>query len=408
MSDGTQMPGLLSGVRVLDFTQFIAGPVATRLMGELGAEIVKVELAPGGDNARALPNFKDGRSAYFVQHNVGKKSLCVDLSKPQARELLLQIVEKVDVLVENFSPGVIGRLGFGWEVVRRRNPTLIMCSISAMGQSGPLARLKGFDFVAQSYAGIADVIGEPGQPPAALGAAIGDTGSGMMALAAINAALYARARPMGSGQYLDIAMVDFYTQCHEMNVQIASTSGGRNVPTRNGTQHNTICPLGMFSCRDGYILVVCIGDHWRRLCKVLGRPELIDDPRFVDNAARVAHREQVLAIVEDWLKPRSVEQALAALEQEGLPCAPVLSVDQVMKHPHLLERGTIRTIHDPVFGAFQVPGMPLRFSNFPLRDPGQAPFLGQHNEEVLRDYAGLDAASVARLTEEGVLRKKRV
>jgi crotonobetainyl-CoA:carnitine CoA-transferase CaiB-like acyl-CoA transferase len=252
------------------------------------------------------------------------------------------------------------------------------------------------------------VIGEPGQPPAALGAAIGDTGSGMMALAAINAALYARAKPMGTGQYLDIAMVDFYTQCHEMNVQIASTSGGQTVPTRNGTQHNTICPLGMFSCRDGYILVVCIGDHWRRLCKVLGRPELIDDPRFVDNAARVAHRAQVLAIVEDWLKPRSVEQALAALEQEGLPCAPVLSVDQVMKHPHLLERGTIRTIHDPVFGAFQVPGMPLRFSNFPLRDPGQAPFLGQHNEEVLRDYAGLDAAAVARLTQEGVLREKRV
>jgi crotonobetainyl-CoA:carnitine CoA-transferase CaiB-like acyl-CoA transferase len=399
---------MLSGLRVLDFTQFIAGPVATRLLGEMGAEIIKVELAPGGDNGRALPNFKDGRSAYFVQHNVGKKSLCVDLSKAEARELLLKLVEKVDVLVENFSPGVIGRLGFGWDVVSRLNPTLIMCSISAMGQKGPLARLKGFDFVAQAYSGISDVIGNPGEPPMAVGAAIGDTGTGMMALAAINAALYARAKPMGSGQFLDIAMIDFYTQCHEMNIQIASTSGGANVPTRGGSLHNTICPIGMFSCQDGYILVVCIGDHWRRLCKVLGRPELIDDPRYIDNAARMRHRDEVVAILEEWLMRHTVEQALDALEKEGLPCAPVLSVDQAMKHPHMLERLTVRNISDPVFGSFQVPGMPLRFSSFPLRDPGLAPFLGQHNGEVLQDYLGMDAAEVEKLTAHGALIEKRV
>jgi len=407
MHDG-QVPGMLSGLRVLDFTQFIAGPVATRLLGEMGAEIIKVELAPGGDNGRALPNMKDGRSAYFVQHNVGKKSLCVDLSKPQARELVVKLVEKVDVLVENFSPGVIGRLGFGWDVVSKLNPTLIMCSISAMGQKGPLARLKGFDFVAQAYSGISDVIGNPGEPPMAVGAAIGDTGTGMMALAAINAALYARAKPMGRGQFLDIAMIDFYTQCHEMNIQIASTSGGANIPTRGGSLHNTICPIGMFSCQDGYILVVCIGDHWRRLAKVLGRPELIDDPRYSTNDARMIHRNEVIAILEEWLMRHSVEQALEALEKEGLPCAPVLSVDQVMKHPHMLERLTVRTISDPVFGSFQVPGMPLRFSNFPLRDPGVAPFLGQHNGEVLQSYLGMDAAAVAKLTEQGALMEKRV
>jgi crotonobetainyl-CoA:carnitine CoA-transferase CaiB-like acyl-CoA transferase len=399
---------MLSGLRVLDFTQFIAGPVVTRLMGEMGAEIIKVELAPGGDNARALPNMKDGRSAYFVQHNVGKKSLCVDLSKPQARELMLQLVEKVDVLVENFSPGVIGRLGFGWDVVRKRNPTLIMCSISAMGQTGPLARLKGFDFVAQAYSGISDVIGNPGEAPMAVGAAIGDTGTGMMALAAINAALYARAKPMGTGQFLEIAMIDFYTQCHEMNIQIASTSNGANVPTRGGSLHNTICPIGMFSCRDGYILVVCIGDHWRRLCKVLGRPELIDDPRYSSNDARMENRDEVIAILEEWLMRHSVEQALEALEKEGLPCAPILSVDQAMKHPHMLQRGTIRTIADPVFGQFQVPGMPLRFSNFPLRDPGLAPFLGQHNAQVLQQYLGLDSAAVDKLTTQGALHSRQV
>lgn len=408
MSDATQSPGPLSGVRVLDFTQFIAGPVATRLMGEMGAEIIKIELAPGGDNARALPNMKDGRSAYFVQHNVGKKSVCVDLGKPEAREVLLRLVEKVDVLVENFSPGVIGRLGFGWEVVSKLNPTLIMCSISAMGQTGPLARLKGFDFVAQAYSGISDVIGNPGEAPMAVGAAIGDTGSGMMALAAINAALYARAKPMGKGQFLDIAMIDFYTQCHEINIQIASTSGGTNIPTRGGSMHNTICPIGMFSCNDGYILVVCIGDHWRRLCKVLGRPDLIDHPRYKNNDQRMMHRDEVVAILEEWLMRHTVEQALAALEKEGLPCAPVLTVDQAMKHPHMLARGTIRTIQDPVFGEFQVPGMPLRFSEFPLRDPGIAPFLGQHNAQVLHDYLGLDQAAVDKLTTAGTLKEAMI
>jgi CoA:oxalate CoA-transferase len=241
-----------------------------------------------------------------------------------------------------------------------------------------------------------------------VGAAIGDTGSGMMALSAINAALYSRAKPMGKGQYLDIAMIDFYTQCHEMNIQIASTSGGANVPTRGGSMHNTICPIGMFSCKDGYILVVCIGDHWRRLCKVLGRPELIDDPRYVSNDQRMIHRDEVIAIVEEWLMRHTVEQALAALEKEGLPCAPVLSVDQVMKHPHMLERQTVRTIEDPVFGSFQVPGMPLRFSEFPLRDPGLAPFLGQHNAEVLQSYLGLDTAAINKLTAQGALKQARV
>ena len=162
-------PNALSGVKVLDFTQFIAGPVVTRLMAELGAEVIKVELAPDGDNSRKLPNFKDGRSAYFIQHNLGKKSLCLDISKPEARELLLKLVEKADVIVENFSPGIIGRFGFGWDVVKALNPWAIMCSISAFGQTGELSRLRGFDFIAQSYSGITSVIGEPDRAPSVPG-----------------------------------------------------------------------------------------------------------------------------------------------------------------------------------------------------------------------------------------------
>lgn len=403
----TEQQHLLSGVRVLDFTQFVAGPIATRLMAEMGAEIIKVEMAPGGDNSRGMPNFRDGRSGYFVQHNLGKKSLCLDIRRPEALEILLELVERVDVLVENFSPGIIGRFGLGWDVVRRRNPTLIMCSVSAFGQQGPLSRLRGFDFIAQAYSGITSMIGNPDTAPAVVGAAIGDTGTGIMALAAINAALYARAKPGGAGQFLDIALIDFYFQSHEMNVQLASTSGGSTRLHRSGSYHNVVSPLGMFRCADGYVLIMCLGDQWNRLCRTMGRQELIDKPGFADNAQRLENNAQVIAAIEAWLADKTMEQALALLEEGGVPAAPILSVEQAMRHPHLLERRTVRTIEDPVFGSFQVPGMPLRFSNFPLRDPGRAPFLGEHNGEVLGRYLGYDQARVDGLTEAGVLKSER-
>lgn len=401
-------PNALSGVKVLDFTQFIAGPVVTRLMAELGAEVVKVELAPDGDNSRKLPNFKDGRSAYFIQHNLGKKSLCLDIARPEAKELLLKLVEKADVIVENFSPGIIGRFGFGWDVVKARNPWAIMCSISAFGQTGELSRLRGFDFIAQSYSGITSVIGEPDRAPSVTGAAIGDTGTGLLAYGAILTALYNRAKPGGTGQFLDIALIDFYMQCHEINVQMVSTSGGAVVPGRTGSQHNVVCPFGLFPTSDGgYVMITCLGEHWRLLCKAMGRPEMADDPRYVDNAARMKHQAEVVAAVTAWTSSLKLAQVLDALDKGKVPAAPMLSVDQAMKEPHLLERRTVRTVEDPVFGSFQVPGMPLRFSAFPLRDPGLAPFLGQHNGEVLGEV-GVSAEQVRALTDKGVLVERRV
>ena len=401
-------PNALSGVKVLDFTQFIAGPLVTRLMAELGAEVIKVELAPDGDNSRKLPNFKDGRSAYFVQHNLGKKSLCLDISRPEARELLLKLVETTDVVVENFSPGIIGRFGLGWDVVRQRNPWAIMCSISAFGQQGELSRLRGFDFIAQSYSGITSVIGEPDRAPSIAGAAIGDTGTGIMAYAAIATALYTRAKPGGTGQFLDMALIDFYMQCHEINVQMVSTSGGAVVPGRTGSQHNVVCPFGLFPCKDGgYVMITCLGEHWRLLCKAMDRPEMADDPRYADNAARMKNQAEVVAAVTRWTGGLDLAEVAERLERGKVPCAPMLTVDQVMRQPHLVERGTVRAIEDPVFGKFQVPGMPLRFSAFPPRDPGRAPFLGQHNAEILAGV-GVDAGAVRALTEAGVLIEKRV
>lgn len=399
------MKGPLEGVTVLDFTQYIAGPVATRQLAEMGAEVIKVELAPRGDQARALPLIRDGRSAYFVQQNLGKKSLCLDPRKPAAIETLKAMLPKIDVLVENFSPGVIGRMGLGWEVVHAINPQIIMCSISAFGQTGPLAEQPGFDFIAQAYTGVTSMIGEPDAAPPLTGIAVGDVGAGISALAAINAALYWRRGPGGTGQYLDISLIDFYFHTHGLSVELHSASGGTIQPHRTGRYHTQIAPLGVFRSRDGYMMVVPVGDDmWRRLTVAMGREDLQTDPRFDENAARMANRDALVAIIEAWLAAQpSDEAALEVLRRGRVPCAPVLSVAQAMRNPHLLARGTVRQIDDPVLGRFQVPGSPLNFSAFPYEGGIAAPDLGEHNAEILTRWAGCSSADIERLAAEGVL-----
>ena len=403
------MKGPLEGVRVLDFTQYIAGPVATRQMAEMGAEVIKVELAPAGDLARALPIIRDGRSAYFVQQNLGKRSLCLDARKPEALALLREMLPKVDVLVENFSPGVIGRMGLGWEAVHAINPQLIMCSISAFGQSGPLANQPGFDYIAQAYTGVTSMIGEPDGSPPLTGVAVGDVGGGIAALAAINAALFWRRGPGGTGQYLDIALIDFYFHTHGLSVQLNSVSGGKIKPHRTGRYHTQISPVGVFKSKQGHVVIMPIGeDMWRRLAMAMGREDMLADPRFAGNDARVENRGALVGILEAWLASHaSDDEALAVLRQARVPCAPVLSVADAMREPHLIERGTVRTLEDPVLGRFQVPGNPLRFSLFPQDAGLVAPDLGQHNGEIVTGLLGRSPAELRRLGAAGVLHEKR-
>ncbi|MBM3489934.1 MAG: CoA transferase [Alphaproteobacteria bacterium] len=403
------MRGPLEGVRVLDFTQYIAGPAATRQMAEMGAEVIKVELAPAGDLARALPLIRDGRSAYFVQQNLGKKSLCVDIRKPEAVALLKELVAKVDVLVENYSPGVIGRIGLGWEVVHAINPQLIMCSVSAFGQTGPLANQPGFDFVAQAYTGVTSMIGEPDASPPLTGAAVGDVGGGMSALAAINAALYWRRGPGGGGQYLDIALIDFYFYTHGLAVQMHSASGGKISLTRTGRYHTQVAPAGVFASKQGFIIIVPVGDDmWQRLARAMGREDLLADPRYASNATRLEHRDTLTAVVEGWLAAQASDaEAMAQLREARVPYAPVLSVADAMREPHLVARGTVRTLDDPVLGRLQVPGNPLRFSGFPADNGLMAADLGQHNDEIVTGLLGRSAVELRRLQKQGVLVAKR-
>lgn len=403
---GTQLKHILDGYKVLDFTQVLAGPTVTRLMAEMGAEVIKVELTPNGEISRALPFLRDGRSAYFIQRNRGKKSLCIDAKHPQGLTILKELVKQVDVVLENFAPGVMGRLGLSYDTVQELNPQVIMCSISAFGQTGPLSKLPGYDYIAQAYSGITSMIGEKdGQPYFPL-PGIGDVSTGVHATAAINGALLYRERT-GKGQYLDIALLDAYFHCHELNVQMYSASHGEIKPTRAGTQHYAISPSGLYKGRETYMFILALPHQWASVCKAIERPDLVDDPRFADNDARVKHTQEVVTILEDWIVSLpSDEAAIRALEEAHVPVAPVLSVEQAVNHPHLRQRQTVRTVTDRAFGEFQIPGMPLRFSEFPDYLPLEAPFLGEHNEEILTEYLSYSAEQVQALEQEGVLKRE--
>ena len=262
--------GMLAGYTVLDFTQIVAGPTTTRLMAEMGAEVIKVEQAPAGDPARQNPVWKKGRSGYFMQHNLGKHSLCVNLKTAAGRELVRALVPHVDVVVENYSPGVIGRLGLGYEVLKELNPKLVMCSISALGQTGPLSHVPGFDYIAQAYAGVTEVMGEPDQPPVIPMVAMGDVSTGVHALAAIACCLLHRERS-GEGQYIDVSLLDSYIHTHDFSLATYTATQGRFVPTRGGSHHTGLTPCGVFKASQGYIMIIAALDHqWQFVGSIHG------------------------------------------------------------------------------------------------------------------------------------------
>jgi crotonobetainyl-CoA:carnitine CoA-transferase CaiB-like acyl-CoA transferase len=395
---------LLDGYKVLDFTQFVAGPTVTKLMAEMGAEIIKIELAPTGDLCRNFPYIKDGRSAYFVQQNRGKMSLCLDVKNPAGHAIVRGLIPQVDVLVQNYAPGVISRMGFDYETVRALNPKIIMCSVSTFGQSGPLAPEPGYDFIGQSYAGVTSLSGEPDgdfYPPAL---AIGDVSTGVHAYAAVATALLHRERT-GEGQHLDISLLDAYFHYHDMAVEMVSASRGERRVERIGNQIGALSPAGIFHTRTGALWIFAFQDnHWAMLCRMMGREDLIGDPRSVDMPARVANRKLVNGAINDWLmKFANRDAATAALREARIPNAPVLTVEEAMNHPHLIERGTVRTVHDRLIGDFKIPGVPLRFSSFPQSLELEAPMLGEHNRHVLTAYLGYAPTEIERLEGEGVL-----
>ncbi len=399
---------MLAGLRILDLTRVLAGPACTRMLVEMGAEVIKIEPAPGGDMSRYIAKYRsDERSLYYVQQNRGKKGLCIDLRKPEGLQIVKDLVPHVDVVVENFRPGVIKEMGLGFDALTALKPGIVLCSISALGQSGPLSRKPGYDYIAQAYAGVTSMVGEPDQPPYLPLVGLGDVSTGVHAALAILAALRYRDRT-GRGQHLDVGLLDVYYHYHENNVAMYSGTNGQTEPTRTGRHLTYVCPAGVFRASEGRdITIMAFLHHWRDLCKAMGRTDLTEHPDWDTDVKRLARRAEVVALVESWLQSiPTADEALRVLEAHGVPCAPVLSVAETTREPHLRERGTVREITDRLAGSFDVPGFPLRFSDFPEPLPLEAPLLGEHNAEVLTTLLGRSEEEVARLRAGGVLIEK--
>lgn len=400
------MDHLLSDLRVLDLTRALAGPSCTRMLVEMGAEVIKVEPAPGGDMVRNISVFRNDRSLYYVQQNRGKKSLCVNLRDPRGLALLTELIPHVDVVVENFKPGVIANMGLGYERLKELKSDIILCSISALGQSGPLSDKPGYDYIAQAYSGVTSMIGEADDAPYIPLVGLGDVSTGVHAALAIVSALRYRDRT-GVGQHLDVALLDVYYHYHEANVETYSGSGGEIKPTRSGRYMTYACPCGVFRGNGGYLVIMALLHHWKDLCRAMGKDDLATHPDYVNDLKRLERRDEIVKMVEDWLQTfPDVPSAIEYLEQHQVPVAPVLSVAETVHHPHHRARGTVRTINDPLHGDFDIPGMPLKFSEFPEPLPLVAPTLGQNNEEILTTYLGRSPEGVQQLREAGVLLEK--
>ena len=405
-----QMP-MLTGYRVLDITQFVAGPTCTRIMAELGAEVIKVELPPYGDRGRVAgdkprdPRYvQSSQSTYFVQHNHSKKSLAIDFRTPRGRDVIRAMADRVDVLVENFAPGVLARAGLGYEDLRAVNPRLVMCSISLAGQTGPLSQKPGFDYMGAAYAGITAAVGEPDRGPAQFATAIGDSATGVTAAMAVAFALLHRERT-GEGQYLECSLLDTYFHMHEVNVPRAVLRGPSFALPRAGSLHPDGGPTGLFRYKgDQFIAIMVMPHQWAQMVRAMRMPALADDPRFSTPRARRNHKEALKEIIEAWLSRfPNRDAAIVALEEERAPCAPVLSLHEAIAHPHLRARGTVRRVIDEQIGEFAVPGAPAKFSAWPDPGVGHAALLGEHNEPVLREFLSMSDAEIAGLYDDKIL-----
>jgi len=397
------MEHVLTGLRVLDFTRALAGPTCTRMFAEMGAEVIKVESAPGGDMVRRMSKIRNERSLYYVQQNLGKKSLCVDLRDPRGMAIIAALVPKVDVVVENFKPGTLAEMGLGYERLCEMRKDIILCSISALGQKGPLSSLPGYDFIAQGYSGVTSMIGEAGGTPYIPLVGVGDVSTGVHGALAVLAALRYRDRT-GKGQHLDIGLLDVYYHCHEVSIHQYSGSNGHMKPSRQGPHLNYVCPAGVFKATGGWVVIMAFLHHWKDLCTAMNRPDLVNDEKLGTDAGRLANRAEVIKLLEDWLATfPDRDSAIAKMHQHSVPAAPVLSIEETVSHPHLKARGTVRTIEDRFAGKFQIPGMPLKFSEFPEDLPLEAPTLGQDNGDILRELLGRSDQEIEELRAAKVL-----
>ncbi len=391
----------LEGIRVIDLSRVLAGPYASLLLADMGAEVIKVEEPGRGDDTRAWPPFVGGEATYFLSVNRGKKSVTLNLKAPAGQEILRRLLEQADVCLENFRPGTLDRLGFGYAAVRQWNPRLVYCSISGFGASGPESGRPGYDLIVQGESGLMDLTGFPDGPPVKVGNSIADLAAGTMAAHGIVLALYARERT-GTGQRVEIAMLEVMAALLTYQGQAYFATG--QSPRRRGNEHPSIVPYEVFEAADGYLTVgVANNSLWTRFCQALGRPELATDPRFDTEAKRVEHRAALVPLLAAIFRTAPVAVWLARLDAAGVPAGKIRTVGEALESEHLRARGAIVWVTHPTAGPLRMVAPPIRLSDTPGEVAGPPPLLGEHTEEVLGKLLGYSADAIARLRAEGVV-----
>ncbi len=397
------MPRPLDGLRIVDLSRVVAGPLATQIFGDYGAEVIKIEQPGVGDDSRhwAPPVASDGSPTYFFSINRSKKSVTLNLKHPRGKEILKMLVRRADVVIENFKPGTMEDLGLGYETLRQENPRLIYCAISGFGASGPRREWAGYDAIMQGVTGLMSITGEADGPPVKVGVALIDEITALYAHGAILVALLHRERT-GQGQKVECSLLESGV-ASLMNAATAYLVAGE-VQGRWGSAHASVVPYQAFKAKDDYLMVGAGNERlWKAFCEVLGAPEWADDPRFDSNEKRVVRREELVRMIEERLQARSRDEWVEAFGAAGLPTGPINSVADVFHDPQVLDRGMVQEIVHPTAGKIRLVGVPVKFSRTPGEITAPPPLLGQHTEEVLRGLVGLTSAELDQLRKEGVV-----
>jgi len=402
---GAQFPqsrrGPLTGMRVLELAQIMAGPTCGMMLADMGADVIKVEKLPGGDDSRDYREPRvNGVSAPFLILNRNKRGMALNLKHPQGREILLRMVRDADVVTENYRRGTLERLGLGFDVLSKANPGLIYCAVSGYGREGPFADRAGFDLIAQGFAGLMSITGEPDGPPLKTGNSVADINAGILAAVGILAA-YAHKLKTGQGQIVDTSLMEAALQQTYWHAAIYFATGVS--PPATGSAHVLTAPYQAFQARDGYINIGGANQaNWERIAEVLGHPEWREDPRFATNSARMANREALVAAMQAVLTTRTRAEWTEAFDAAGVPVGPVHDIGEALTHPQTLARGMVVELDHPQAGTTRALGCPIHFSETPTSVQRPAPLLGEHTRSVLREYC-YDDAEIDAFVRDGVV-----
>jgi formyl-CoA transferase len=395
------MSRALDGIRVLDFSRVLAGPYCAMILGDLGADVIKVERAGVGDDLRQWgpPFMPDGESTYFLSVNRNKRSIALDLKSAAGRDLAVRLARRCDVLVENFRPGVMAALGLGYEALQEVNPALVYCSITGHGAAGPLADRPGYDVITQGMGGLMSVTGEPDGIPMRVGVAIVDMVTGLYSATAILGALQSRSRT-GKGQRVDLSLLE---SC--LSVMPNLTAGYLMAgvkPERLGNGHPNAVPYKVFPTKDGNVTLAVGNDaQWTRLCEAVGHPELARDPRYAENHARIARRAEVEAMVSDWFLQKTTDEWVELLSQMEVPCGAIYTIDRILAHPQIEALGLLKTLRHPTSGSLSVVGPPFHLSADDTEPRLPPPRLGEHTATILQEVLSLNDAEIRELQQHG-------